>query len=61
MSNAIYDSWDFIYDTPTDDFPKGYYLHKPTGKKYCFSRGIQDLVSVEDEQYIYDTWWVENG
>ena len=61
MSNAICDSWDFVYDTPTDDFPKGYYLHKPTGEKYSFSRGILDKVSVEDEQYIYDMWWVENG
>ena len=61
MSDTNRDDWEFVYDKPTEDFPKGYYLHKPTNMKYCFDRGIKDKVSKDDEQYIYDGWWLNNG
>lgn len=55
------DNWEFVYDNPTVDFPKGYYLYKPTGTKFSFEQGIQDKVSKEDELYIYDMWWLDNS
>ena len=53
--------WEFVYDHSNLEFPKGYYLHTPTGEKYSFEKGIQDKVSADDELYIYNTWWLENS
>ena len=61
MADTKRDDWAFIYEIPTEEFPKGYYLHKPTGEKFCFTRGIQDKVSENDELYIYNMWWLENS
>ena len=54
------DDWEFVYNGYTLEFPKGYYLYKPTGEKFSFERGIQDKVSKDDENFIYNTWWVDN-
>lgn len=55
------DDWEFIYDKPTDEYPRGYYIHKPTQVKYNFKPGIKEIVGEKNEQYIYDMWWVANG
>ncbi|MBI20023.1 MAG: hypothetical protein CMB73_05560 [Euryarchaeota archaeon] len=52
--------WEFIFKGSTDEYPKGYYLHKPTESKYSFERGITDMVGSKLEQDIYDMWWSEN-
>lgn len=63
VHSAINDrnSWEFVYNGSTVEYPLGYYYHKPTSKKTGFEEGILDKVSKEDEQYIYDMWWVNNG
>ena len=55
------DNWEFIYKNGCSEFPMGYYIHIPSGKKYCFTRGIKDKVSLKDEAYIYDRWWLDNS
>ena len=54
-------NWEFVYDRPTDEYLLGYYLHKPSGKKYCFNKGIKDIVGEQMELNIYNMWWLENG
>ena len=59
MSNR--DDWEFVYNSYTLEFPKGYYLYKPTGEKFCFCQGIQDKVGKANEDYIYNKWWFDNS
>ena len=61
MSYANKNDWSFVFDGPSKDFPGGYYYHKPTGEKYSWEGGIQDKVTIEDEFYIYNGWWLDNG
>ena len=53
--------WEFVYDGPTNEFPMGYYLHIPSQAKYCFNRGIVDMVGEKMETNIYNMWWLNNG
>ena len=50
--------WEFVFNGATEQYPLGYYLHKPTEKKYCYKRGITDIVGKKNEQKIYDMWWL---
>ena len=54
-------NWEFVYETPTDEYPLGYYLYKPKQEKYCFKTGIQDFVDEKTELRIYNMWWLNNG
>jgi hypothetical protein len=60
MPNKEKADWEFVYEGPTEDFPLGYYHHKPSDEKYCFKRGIVDKVGKEKEFDIYNTWWYTN-
>ena len=44
--------WEFVFNGPTDEYPLGYYFHKPTEKKYSFEMGITDKVGKKNEQDI---------
>lgn len=52
--------WEFVFNGPTDEYPLGYYFHKPTEMKYSFEMGITDKVGKKNEQDIYDMWWLSN-
>ena len=56
----VIDDWEFIFEHETKDYPLGYYLHKPTTNKYSFKFGIKHIVGTENEQKIYDMWWLTN-
>lgn len=52
--------WEFVFNGSSEEYPAGYYFHKPTETKYSFERGITDIVGSKIEQDIYDTWWMSN-
>lgn len=52
--------WEFIFECPTETYPLGYYLYKPTNTKYSFEKGITGVVGKQNEQNIYDMWWLSN-
>lgn len=52
--------WEFVFNGSTNEYPLGYYFHKPTESKYSFERGIADKVGSKIEQDIYDMWWLSN-
>ena len=64
-SLELYEIWKFIYN-PLDSknkriFPQGYYLNTVTNKYYDFNPGIKDIIGEENEDKIYNMWWLENS
>ena len=61
----IYKTWKFIYsDSEYPNLPQyhsGYYINLVTKEKYAFRPGIKHIVGKDNEQRIYDMWWLENG
>ena len=64
-NNNIYKTWKFIYnDCGYPNLPQyhsGYYINLVTKEKYAFRPGIKNIVGEDNEQRVYDMWWVENG
>lgn len=52
--------WEFIFESPTEEYPLGYYLYKPTNIKYSFENGITDIIGTTNEEKIYNMWWLTN-
>ena len=64
-NDNIYKTWKFIYnDTEYPNlpqYPNGYYINLVTKETYAFSTGIKHIVGEDNEQRVYDMWWLENG
>lgn len=64
-SLELYEIWKFIYN-PLDSenkirFPHGYYLNTVTNQYYDFKPGIKHIIGEENEDKIYNRWWLENS
>ena len=64
-NNDIYKTWKFIYNDSgypnLPQYPRGYYINLVTKETYAFNPGIKHIVGEDNEQRVYDMWWLENG
>ena len=61
-NKCLHKTWQFIYDDNNilSKYPNGYYVNLNTKQKYSFEEGIKDIIGEDDEQKVYDQWWMIN-
>lgn len=62
----ICDLWKFIYrgkehEGLYEQYPRGFYKNLLTRETYSFQRGIKSIIGEENENIVYNRWWIENS
>jgi hypothetical protein len=58
-------TWKFVYNDclypNLSEYPDGYYINVITDQKEPFRPGIKHIVGNDNEDKVYNMWWLENG